>query len=493
MSEYSTISKGTSGPVFQKLPVECRFPINSSDKACLTFDLLCDWLRTWSPRSDNSYYEAVALFILSTIAARRVSYSFGGIRYTNLQILLIGRTGISAKTTVATLSRDLLTQLGLDFLLVPDIITPQKLVNIMTRNKPENYEKLTNDEQLKAKLSIGYSGQRGWLHDEFGTTLSGMMQNQGTDTMLRKIFRQFDDSPSKFSLAGIARGTDEIINTYLAFLGCMTVKDIEPFCKNNATLWGDGWLARMAIVSSEDVLKKNARFPKGNRTYPEDLLLNLSQWHLRLGLPTVTINTELHVDPAKGHHLVIDKAVEEACYAYDQALLTMIEQWDSYDLDGNYVRFPEKAMRIAALFASLAGSDHINIAHWAKAQGITEQWRENLHSFYQRIVTNTAPRKVSNMERVMRTMSVKETPTKREIEQHTGLLSYEVQDQLDILLSRGDIKEIEAGNTVRYTRSYGGFSPPGVDRRSVDRRQLNVDQNIQSNRTQEVSHEQKWE
>ncbi len=150
-------------------------------------------------------------------------------------------------------------------------------------------------------------------------------------------------------------------------------------------------------------------------------------------------------------------------------------------------------MRIAALFASLAGSDHINIAHWAKAQGITEQWRENLHSFYQRIVTNTAPRKVSNMERVMRTMSVKETPTKREIEQHTGLLSYEVQDQLDILLSRGDIKEIEAGNTVRYTRSYGGFSPPGVDRRSVDRRQLNVDQNIQSNRTQEVSHEQKWE
>ncbi len=48
------------------------------------------------------------------------------------------------------------------------------------------------------------------------------------------------------------------------------------------------------------------------------------------------------VDPAKGHHLVIDKAVEEASHAYDQALLTMIEQWDSYDLDGNYVRFLRK-------------------------------------------------------------------------------------------------------------------------------------------------------
>ena len=57
------------------------------------------------------------------------------------------------------------------------------------------------------------------------------------------------------------------------------------------------------------------------------------------------------------------------------------------DLDGNYARFPEKALRIAALFSSLGGSPEIKINHWAKAQAITERWRSNLHSLYKQVNT----------------------------------------------------------------------------------------------------------
>lgn len=134
---------------------------------------------------------------------------------------------------------------------------------------------------------FGFSGQRGWYHDEFGTTLSGMMRSESVNSLYRGLFRRFDDNDDKFQLAGIIRGIDEIERPYLTFLGCLTVADLAPFCSKGASLWGDGFLARFAIIASDDTLKKGIRFPKGKRTIPSGLIKALVEWHRRLGLPRV--------------------------------------------------------------------------------------------------------------------------------------------------------------------------------------------------------------
>jgi len=154
--------------------------------------------------------------------------------------------------------------------------------------------------------------------------------------------------------------------------------------------------------------------------------------------------------PPKGHHLQLTDEVIEAFYAYGDALLEIVESQECTDLDGNYIRFPEKAIRIAALFASLSGSDSIEIKHWAKAQEITESWRRYLHEIYNQIITNVKPRKVPIPERVFRVILLKGNPSRRDIELHTGLKSVETQEALDKLIDRGEIREVPEANTIRY-------------------------------------------
>src|SRR5207248_11561637 len=55
----------------------------------------------WSPRAYDGFHEAVGLWILSTIAARRVALAHGGRRYTPLFIALTARTSLYSKSTTA--------------------------------------------------------------------------------------------------------------------------------------------------------------------------------------------------------------------------------------------------------------------------------------------------------------------------------------------------------------------------------------------------------
>ncbi len=55
------------------------------------------------------------------------------------------------------------------------------------------------------------------------------------------------------------------------------------------------------------------------------------------------------------------------------------------NLDGNYSRFPEKALWVAALFASLSNSLRIELSHWARAQEIAERWRAGTHELYSQL------------------------------------------------------------------------------------------------------------
>src|SRR5262249_16892205 len=147
-------------------------------------------------------------------------------------------------------------------------------------------------------------------------------------------------------------------------------------------LWRDGFIPRFAFVTPDDTDIQDAPFPSGDRSIPASLIVPLMDWNTRLGEASCTITPRLDAKgkPRPGEfaverHLVPETVytpapdVGEAYYHYDSALRELTAQRQEEFLDGNYARFPVKALRIAVLLAALQDTtqaQQVEIRHWAR-------------------------------------------------------------------------------------------------------------------------------
>ncbi len=424
MHNYTSKKESKNLIAAPELLKEAELPVHLELDACEWLDLYVDFCRKWSPRSFDGYLEATGLFILSTVAARRATILYGGGRYTNLYMLLVGRSGVNAKTTTVRIAKEFINTIDLVKLLLPDECTPQKMIQEMSSTVPVDYEKWPAGKKEKYLDELAFAGQKGWYSDEFGTNIQNMMRGSGPYGEYRGILRKFDDTEQTYVKGTIIRGREEINRPYLSMLGALTPADLAPYASSGSTLWGDGYLARMALIVPPNGIIKDGEFPSGKRVFDGSLLNPISDWHKRLGIPKITIVkgvliADLHEIKSE---LELSKETRSAISKYGKALRKIQAGMNLTDLDGNYARFPEKALRISALFASLGGSREIEINHWAKAQAITERWRSNLHSLYKQVNTEefTLP-KWTDEQKVLNAIKQKACPTSREIQQYTGL------------------------------------------------------------------------
>jgi len=305
------------------------------------------------------------------------------------------------------------------------------------------------------------AGQRGWINDEFGDNIAGMMRPDGPMTGIKGLIRTLDGSPSTYEYCTISRGSNTIVNPYLPILGNVTIADLAPYAKRGNTLWGDGFFARFATPTPPNDFLSFGRFPNHQRKFQDSLISPLVNWNLRLGFPKYEIGKSkgtqiLIFEPLPPKHLTISKDVFEAYYNYHNALRVMISKNQNNDLDGNYARFPEKALRIAALFASLVQSEFIELKHWAKAQAITERWRIGLHELYQQVTNSTESQitkfvsELSIEDQITRAIGIKLMPDMRQINQFTGLKKDVVEPALEKLISEGNVQAIKKGNRTLF-------------------------------------------
>lgn len=322
-----------------------------------------EFSRKWSPRAYDDFHEACALWLLSTIAARRLVIHMGKPRHTQLYIALVARTSIYAKSTTAEIAIQTLKEVGLDHLLMPDTATPQKFINIMAQGVVET-------KQQDGELTVQFTaGQRGWFYEEFGQHVAAMMKSGGVMHDFLFMLRKLDDDKGQLSHSTISRGDDIVENPYLALLACMTPDCLMPFAKRGSMLWGDGFLARFALVCPlEDTKRRREPFPKGRRRIPPSISTPLREWNERLGNEETVMR--------------MTKQVRSAFEAYDDDLLDLLEEQSNHDLDGNYAKLAERTLRIAVLLASVSGYDSIRMKHWEKAQEITERWRVGVNELY---------------------------------------------------------------------------------------------------------------
>jgi hypothetical protein len=433
--------------------------------ACDWLDRYIDFSRLWSPRAFDGFHEAVALWVLSTVAARRVLANMGKWRFTNLYIALTARTSLYAKSSTAEIGIQTLNRAGLSWLLTADSATPQKFITDLTNRLDDHYNELSAEEQKIKRLKLAMAGQRGWYFDEFGQHVAAMMRDGGFMSDFRGLLRRMDDTPERYEYGSIGRGSDIIERPYLALLANLTTDDLRPFARKGAGLWGDGFLARFALVCPSDGERKTERFPPGERAIPAELLTPLVNWHNRLKMPTVEIvdtadkegsptgRKRAEIGPICQTVLEINGDVREAFYAYHDGLLDLLGANQNHDLDGNYARFAEKALRISVVLASVSGAEQISMPHWARAQSITESWRAGLHELYRQINQPEPSDERKNEERLLITVQKLINPTAADAARYIrNLSSSEAARVLDGLVETGVLAV--AATTNRRTKRY---------------------------------------
>jgi len=317
---------------------------------------------------------------------------FGGRRYPNLYIAFAASTTLHGKTTTSKIAGETIRIAGLGHLLTPDDSTPQAFIQTLAENGVTLHPDAPEHVIEAAKRRLLFSGQRGWIFEEFGEKVSSMMRDGSAMAGYRAMFLRFDDCPDKYEYKTIGRAADIIENPYLSLLVNVTPAYLQPFASKGAPLWLDGTWARFAFLTPpENAERKRGRFPEGERIIPDSIIQPLRAWHKRLDDPHVA-QMEVRKETKDGSEGVVEGirlwrdsekhpvnictlavGVVDAYYAYDNALLDIAE--NNEDLLGNYGRLAEKALRVAILFANLENDGVIKMKHWARTQGITERHR----------------------------------------------------------------------------------------------------------------------
>jgi hypothetical protein len=445
-------------PHMPSLPATARLPHGLGADASPWLDRYIGFSRKWSPRAYDGFHEAVGLWVLSTVAARRLIVHFGRPRYSPLIIALAARTSLFAKSTTTEIGTELLHGAGLDWMLAPDQATPQKFVSNCSGRVPDGYVGLRVDAQARARSRLAFAGQQGWFYEEFGQHLRAMTRANGTMAEFRGIIRRFDDCPQRFEYSTIGRGSDVVDRPYLALLANMTPADLRPLAKRGSSMWGDGFWARFAFVTPPTVERRLDRFPRTERPIPHALVEPLRSWHQRLGIPVVQVRGGegepyvAAVTPQQPMIISLGDGVFDAIYRYSEGLTAIIQSSDLPDLDGNYSRFPEKAIRISMLITSLEGGDTIEMRHWARAQEVAERWRACLHALYQQVNDPGPSKAEQDEEKVLRVLRRRGELTAAQVSRFVrGLSTSETKVILEGLVEAGEVVSRSTARTVRYS------------------------------------------
>jgi hypothetical protein len=385
----------------QALPKKAEVDQAQAKKASPWLDEYVKYSLRYSPQSFHGFHEACGLWILSTVAGRRLHMpDFGPGHYANLYILMAAKSGQYVKTVAARAATRVLKDCNLRWTLAPDEITPQALIRHLSGIVPSNYNNLFEEDKEWHRRRLAMRGARGWFYDEFGGKISQMVREGGHMADFHSLLRRFYDCDDIYEYQTITRGSDKVYGPYLALLGNITPTDMNVSGKSGGSMWSDGFWARFAFVCPPGTDGPSMERWAENEeiVVPFEVQKPLADWNARLPLPEVTIHDEEgdlwaeidhNFEPAK---MSFGEGVWDAFYNYHDSLRVLGLELEETDLASSYQRLAGMALRISMLLASLEDSKTVEMRYWARAQTIAESWREGLHNLYSQINDGETPK-----------------------------------------------------------------------------------------------------
>lgn len=456
----------TEPSLMPPLPEEACLHPELAEGAAPWLDAYCDHSRIWAPRAADGFHQAIGLWMLSTISARRVCVHLGKPQFPMLFLALVAPSTLYTKTTTAHVGRRAITDAGCKFLLTPDRITPQALIRRMSGKVDDDYGDLDVQEQEVRRRDLAFAGQRGWYYEEWGTLLHQIRRQDSVMTEFHGMLKVLDDASDDFSNETILRGLEYVKDPALALLASATPADLAPFMRPGNPWWRDGFWARFAFITPRrDEKPSLADLPRGLDALPSELISTLHSWHTRLGIPDYDVEPIFDAKknatgrwkgtraPFQPQVLAIPDDVLSAYRTYNKALVGMvIDGTVSADLSGCYGRYHDKALRIATLLASMSNAPRLHLMHWAYAQQVVESWRAMLHHLLQTAAeSEPMSREQAWEERVEQLLSSHGPMTARDLQRQLfRCTAQDLQRLLASMTTIGRIFTIPKGKTMLY-------------------------------------------
>lgn len=372
-------------------------------KARRYIDTYMDWSQYYSPRGHDLFHEGLAVWLLSALAMRRIVIPIGTGKYTPLNMLLIGNTSKFAKSFTLNTMRGLLRHLGYERLLISGNITPEAFYRVNSGKVDDAYAELSEAQQREVQEALRWNAKHPMLHDEWGQMLARIAQSGGYMRGMQDIILKMDDCPPSLPYITNARREESIVEPYMAFVGGLPLENMQNLPKT-FNFWLDGFFARMILLSPPPNEWNGKHAPYEPTSYPRLLCETLQHFHETLGIPELPLVTErIRNGKPTGHYDVEHGAYPTNPCTFGQGTIAAMQAYsdDLYvkanteglipvELHGNYLRFAEKVLRVAALLAWLDNGGRIERYHWDAAQEMGERWRESLHIFYNQLTTTVS-------------------------------------------------------------------------------------------------------
>lgn len=408
-----------------------------------------------APMTPPSFHEATGLFVVSMAIARRLKLRASTKdHYPNLFCVYIAPAGEYRRTTAYKGVSELVRKAGLEHLLLPATITPERMISKMSIQDvkiPKQPEKL-----LALLREKSFAAQRGWLVDEVSSLFSGMKREYNAG-LLEMVLKAFDCEPLDKSTQ--SRGDEVVLDTYLSVYGSSNPELMGPFFANRS-LWLNGLFSRFAILTPrpEEENGDAWQFFGDALDIPDDLIHGLQAIYNYFPIPVAEVRRDEaseeewlwlsnNGDPIS---CAIDRRAWDAWDAYSKATSkTLLRQYTD-DIDGalrpSYVRFGEQAIKVAMNLATIDaamsnGLIRITPAHFARAQRIVEGWRESMHRLWQ---NQTVTEETRLMEHIQKTLKRHAAGlTARDLVNLTKASKKDIEAALELLDQAGQVQKVE--------------------------------------------------
>lgn len=338
-----------------------------------------EWCVKRSPMTPVHFLETGLIWLLGLAINRRVCLSLHSDIYPHMYLLIVAESSKYAKTTGMNTVKKL-AEACFPHLLIPGSTTPEALMEILSGEKPSNYDKLKAKAREMVDGGRAFPAQRGMMVDEYSGVLAAAKKDYmaGFIELLMKLYDAGDSEQHQ------TRGSGMLYVEYpaMSIFGATTPAAMAR--STSYELWENGALARYLIMFREGSLPYvNAA---GERMPPKSLTEPLS--HLYNVLPSLPppdsegqnftpIYAEIAPDAHK-HFIEYDKVMR----------FDMLDESLDERLHPNYSRMPTQLLKAALALAVMdwAGKKEkntrpvISMAHIALAQTIVEKARESLHN-----------------------------------------------------------------------------------------------------------------
>lgn len=429
--------------------------LKQAEQAGSWFKSTAQWASSQSPLTPVHFMESATIWTIGLAIARRVRINLHESIYPHLYLLLVAESSRFAKSTGLNVFFRLVME-TMDYMLIPGSATTEAMIELLSGQRPKNYDSLPDHIQQQIKEGRKFAGQRGILMDEYSSILSAHKKDYmaGFVELLLRLY----DARSREQHYTRSGGLITIEKPAISILGATTPSAMSRSLSHES--WSNGEMARYMILHQEDLAEYSDQY--GALIIPDEVKLPLINLHKTLPYP----EDGEFIDPPEPKDALITAQAMEAYRAYTKALRWDLQEQAGEQLQSNYARLPIQTMKIALSLACMDWSQNnsefepirIGLGHWALAQQMTERARNNLHQLVMKLNESSDHRHQNKIIELLN--QYKGGMTVRDMCRRTSSLSRDIRSALDILMDSGVVEEYEHRPlTGRPTKFYRLLNP----------------------------------